>query len=50
MKPLGEMTKRELLAFAEANEIMLSSATRLSRKDLERAIRKIVQERYRRDH
>lgn len=47
MKPLNEMTRRELLAWADANNFALSSATRLKRSDLERALRILMQQRNR---
>lgn len=47
MKPLSDMTKRELIAWAEANGLPLSSTTRESRAVLERAVRRLMQQRYR---
>lgn len=47
MKPINEMTKRELLAYAETHGLVLSTSTRLPRAALERVIRRMMQERYR---
>jgi hypothetical protein len=47
VKPINEMTKRELLAYAEAQGLVLSTATRLRRTELEQVIRRMMQRRYR---
>lgn len=50
MKPISDMTKKELLAYAEAQGLVLSSATRLGKAALARAIRVMMQEKYRREN
>lgn len=47
MKPINAMTKKELLSYAEREGFQLSSATRLNKSALERAIRKMMQNRNR---
>jgi len=44
---LGTMTKRELLVWAEENGILLSTATRGTRKTIESTIRILMQRRNR---